>query len=418
MTRHYAILLVGIILLGTLAGCMGPGSEPQQPSPAATTSEATESTAMAKTAIAGSPCQQSPSGEQAATPTCPGAVTETATDTTTSTSSEPAPSTPTETATATSTATVTATETPTATPTTTPTAEPTATATPAPDSPIDGGEVRTATVTRVVDGDTVEVEFENGEVDTIRMIGVDTPETIASNEDPAEYGIPDTTQGRDWLLNWGEKAKSFAQDELADTQVRVVTDPQGDERGSYGRLLAYIYVGEMNFNRKLIAQGYARRYDDSSFTLRSEFGTLEEEAQADNRGLWAFEGEATPTPPPEDGGDGQLAIVTVHADAAGNEYENLDDEYIVFENTGSSALDISGYVVSFGIDDDQTYTIPDGTEIAAGDELTLRVGDGPRVESGDLVVGSETPWLNNDGETIIVRNDGQVVEKYAYGDGG
>lgn len=154
--------------------------------------------------------------------------------------------------------------------------------------PPDGGTTRTATVTRVVDGDTMEVTFTNGEQDTIRLLGVDTPETIASNENPTEYaGIPDTIRGRDWLLNWGEKAKSFAEDEFAEQQVQIVTDPEADQRGSFGRLLAYIYVGGTNFNYKLISQGYARRYD-SSFSFREEFGQAEQKARAANRGVWSF----------------------------------------------------------------------------------------------------------------------------------
>lgn len=101
--------------------------------------------------------------------------------------------------------------------TSTPTTTPTPTVTDSnDDSPIEGGDVRTATVTKVTDGDTVEVEFANGETDTIRLLGVDTPETIASNQDPSDFkGIPDNTAGRDWLLNWGEEANEYARGQLA-----------------------------------------------------------------------------------------------------------------------------------------------------------------------------------------------------------
>ena len=101
------------------------------------------------------------------------------------------------------------------------------------------GQGRQATVTRVVDGDTVEVEFADGTTDTIRLLGVDTPETTLSKTDPPEFkGIPDTAAGRDHLYNWGQQASQFASDQLAGQQVRIVMDPKSDERGSYGRLLA------------------------------------------------------------------------------------------------------------------------------------------------------------------------------------
>lgn len=93
-------------------------------------------------------------------------------------------------------------------------------------------EGRTATVTRVIDGDTVEVEFENGEIDTVRLLGVDTPETALGNVDPSEYeGIPNTTAGRDHLYNWGQQASDYATEQLEGETVRVTTDPESDRRG-------------------------------------------------------------------------------------------------------------------------------------------------------------------------------------------
>jgi micrococcal nuclease len=170
-------------------------------------------------------------------------------------------------------------------------------------APIDGGTALQATVIEVTDGDTMDVRFENGTVVTVRLIGVDTPETALRYQDPAEYGIPNTTQGRDWLLHWGEKASDFATKKLAGETVTVRTDPESATRGYYGRLLAYLYYNNgTNFNRELVERGFARRYDDSSFTLREAFGALEAAAQAANRGLWAFESDSsTGTPPSHDG---------------------------------------------------------------------------------------------------------------------
>jgi endonuclease YncB( thermonuclease family) len=227
---------------------------------------------------------------------------------------------PVETPTATSTPTVTATETatptgtPTATATDTATATPTATATqtaneqPTSNSPIEGGEARTVTVTRVIDGDTFEVEFANGEEDTVRLVGVDTPEPIASNLNPPEYGIPNTMQGRDWLLMWGDRATNFATERLTGEQVRVVTDPEAGETGGFNRSLAYVYTDEGSFGEELLERGLARVYTDETFVLEDEYLDIEARAQAENQGLWAFESEttatATATPVPDGGGTG------------------------------------------------------------------------------------------------------------------
>ncbi|WP_198668081.1 thermonuclease family protein [Saliphagus sp. LR7] len=220
--------------------------------------------------------------------------TEEPTDTETSTEES------TDTETETEEATDTEEDTPSPTETETPTATETETTTPSEPAvavppEVSGGEAREATVTRVVDGDTMEVQFADGEEDTVRLIGVDTPETTLGDVSPGEYeGIPDTQAARDHLYNWGEQASQYATTELEGQEVRVVTDGEGDERGSFGRLLAYIYVGETNFNLGLLEGGYARVYD-STFSLREEFDSAEADARSNSVGLWDFEGESTPT---------------------------------------------------------------------------------------------------------------------------
>lgn len=160
-------------------------------------------------------------------------------------------------------------------------------------SAVSGGEARHATVTRVIDGDTMEVQFANGEEDTVRLIGVDTPETTLGDVNPGEYeDIPDTPAARDHLYSWGQQASQYATDELEGQEVRVVVDSEGDRRGSYGRLLAYLYIGDENFNLALLEGGYARVYD-SSFSLRDEFDNAESEARSNDVGLWNFEDDTS-----------------------------------------------------------------------------------------------------------------------------
>jgi micrococcal nuclease len=166
---------------------------------------------------------------------------------------------------------------------------------PAHDSPtpasVDGfdGTSLNVTVTHVVDGDTVDIRYANGSTDTVRLLGVDTPETPPNTVSPGEFeGIPETNAGRDHLKAWGQRATDVAERELADEQVRLVVDRKADRRGGYGRLLAYIYVDGENFNRQLLANGYARLYD-SRFSLRDEFAATEATAREDGVGLWGLD---------------------------------------------------------------------------------------------------------------------------------
>jgi micrococcal nuclease len=292
--RHRSILLaVALACLLVLAGC---SSSPTGNNTTGTTME--QPTATTSTHTQPSLTTATTTSTATASPTATATPTRMATPTVTPTSTPT--TTPTATPTPTPTPTATATPTATSTPTATPESEPSV------PSEISGGDARQATVTRVIDGDTVEIEFQSGETDTIRLIGVDTPETTLSRTDPAEFeGIPTTQAGKDHLYNWGQRASDFATEQLSGQEVRVVTDGEGDRRGSFGRLLAYIYTDGENFNRQLLDQGYARLYD-SEFSLREEFESAEAQAQSNNVGLWDFEGESTSTPTatPESGGGG------------------------------------------------------------------------------------------------------------------
>lgn len=157
----------------------------------------------------------------------------------------------------------------------------------------DAGTAWEVTVTRVVDGDTLEARFPNGEVERLRLLGVDTPEAYEDGVSPEEFeDVPDTEAGREHLLAWGERASAFATDELEGERIRVAVDPVADRRGGYGRLLVYVYADGELFNERLLDEGYARLYD-SQFTLREEFEAAEATARRDERGLWAFEGSAS-----------------------------------------------------------------------------------------------------------------------------
>ncbi|MFB6072828.1 MAG: thermonuclease family protein [Halobacterium sp.] len=156
-------------------------------------------------------------------------------------------------------------------------------------TPADGrpaGRERSATVVHVVDGDTVDVRFADGTEQRVRLLGVDTPE-VSGDVAPWEFeGVPDTDAGRACLRRWGERASQYASDRLAGAEVTVTTDPVADERGSYGRLLAYVTTDGDSFNRELLARGYARLYD-SPFSRLEEFTATERRARRNDTGLWA-----------------------------------------------------------------------------------------------------------------------------------
>ncbi|WP_394326097.1 thermonuclease family protein [Haloprofundus marisrubri] len=122
----------------------------------------------------------------------------------------------------TTTSTATATATPTSTPTTasttstatpTPTSTPTETPTPTP-TPTPKQQELVVTVVEVVDGDTIKVKYENGTRDTVRLLGVDTPEVHVGNTPDEFEGVPNTEAGANCLSEHGDTASSFTKSEL------------------------------------------------------------------------------------------------------------------------------------------------------------------------------------------------------------
>jgi micrococcal nuclease len=197
----------------------------------------------------------------------------------------------------------------------------------------------------------MEVRFPNGEVDTLRLLGVDTPETYGSN-DPAEFeGIPENTAGRDHLAEWGERASAFATDELEGQKVRIETDPEADRRGSYGRLLVYLYTDGTDFNQQLIDQGLARMYD-SSFSKRAAYSRAEAQAQEENIGLRAFDGStltATATETESSGDSGGSGGSDLPPPSGGSsdpydcsDFDSRDQAQQVLENTPGDPSGLDG----------------------------------------------------------------------------
>jgi micrococcal nuclease len=127
----------------------------------------------------------------------------------------------------------------------------------------------TAQVTRVIDGDTIEVRI-GGRTEDVRLIGVDTPETL-------KPGTP--------VQCFGPRASRFIKRLLEGRRVRLVFG--AERQDDYGRLLAYVHLGRRFVNAILVRRGFAR-----SLTIPPNdryaplFRRLELRAGRAGRGLW------------------------------------------------------------------------------------------------------------------------------------
>lgn len=130
-------------------------------------------------------------------------------------------------------------------------------------------------VTKVVDGDTIEV-LRDGEHVTVRLIGINTPEVV----DP-----------RRPVQCFGREASAEAHRILDEQSVSLETDPSQDTYDKYGRLLAYALLADGSlFNEHMIAGGFAHEYTyDLPYKYQAQFKAAEKAAREARRGLWAVE---------------------------------------------------------------------------------------------------------------------------------
>lgn len=118
-------------------------------------------------------------------------------------------------------------------------------------------------VTKVVDGDTIEIETG----DRVRYIGINTPETTIRTD------------------CFGRESKNKNKDLVENKRVKLEKDVSDTDK--YGRLLRYIYVADKMVNEELVREGYA--YSSTyppDVKYQQSFFEAEKEARENNRGLW------------------------------------------------------------------------------------------------------------------------------------
>ncbi|MBI2621362.1 MAG: thermonuclease family protein [Candidatus Levybacteria bacterium] len=127
-------------------------------------------------------------------------------------------------------------------------------------------------VVKIVDGDTLDVEID-GKIERLRLIGIDTPETV----DP-----------RKSVKCYGREASNKAKELLEGQFVSLESDETQGERDKYKRLLRYVFLADgTNFNLYMIAEGYAHEYTYANpYKYQVEFRQAEIDARENSRGLW------------------------------------------------------------------------------------------------------------------------------------
>jgi micrococcal nuclease len=191
---------------------------------------------------------------------------------------------------------------------------------------------QTVTVERVVDGDTIEVNPAVGGTGDVRLLGVDTPETV----DPGEPVEP-----------YGPEASAFTKRQLEGERITLIFDQEKTDQ--YGRTLAYIRISGQSetFNETLLKQGYAQLYVvPPNDRYETPFSQAQDQARQAQRGIWGLPKEQqceladrgngigegspgcqgqTPTPSPDPGVDRNCSDFRSQAAAQAELERDLSD---------------------------------------------------------------------------------------------
>ena len=135
------------------------------------------------------------------------------------------------------------------------------------------GRVKGAIVEDLVDGDTIDVRI-GGKSETVRLIGIDTPETVRPGVG-VECGGPEASASMHDLLSVGGR-------------VKLTSDPSQDGRDRYGRLLRYVEVDGRDVAREQLQLGWAEVYvfDSNPYQRLGGFRKASQAAKDAGRGAW------------------------------------------------------------------------------------------------------------------------------------
>lgn len=129
-------------------------------------------------------------------------------------------------------------------------------------------------VATVLDGDTFKVNVGWHQI-TVRMLGIDTPETVDPRKPEQCYG---------------HEASDESKRLLTGQSVRMKLNPNREERDRYNRYLAYVYLEDGTFmSEYLLTNGFAREYTyGKPYVYQKEFRSIEKEAKERKVGLWGM----------------------------------------------------------------------------------------------------------------------------------
>jgi micrococcal nuclease len=250
-------------------------------------------------------------------------------------------------------------------------------------APPDGSE--RATVSRIKDGDTVEIEMLSGDNETVRLIGINTPESGEC---------------------FSEEATTALATLLSDQVISMTADVS--DKDQYGRLLRYLWLDRGVFvNEIMVRGGYAQARDYPPDSLYAEdIAAAQESAQSDAIGIWATDacGPAT---------EADLRVIGVLSDPPGSDTDNLEGEWVDIVNAGLTEVSMRGWVLK---DESSSHRYFFGDDFVIAPQTVVRIstGCGPDDDETLFWCNGSAIWNNTGDTAFLLDPNGNIVTFYRY----
>ena len=256
-------------------------------------------------------------------------------------------------------------------------------------------EVPTTTdvkVLRVIDGDTIEIDL-NGVTYSVRYIGIDTPEL--DDKRPEIYIL-------------AHEATMYNRELVEGKLVRLEKDISDVDK--YGRLLRYVYVGDIFVNAELVQSGYAQAIPyPPDVKYQDLLLQLQEEAQEMSKGLWAASPTITPTPPTE---ASNIQITYIFYDGLVPRVES--DEYVEITNLGEQPQDLAGWILT-DISEGYPSLIFPSYILAPSNIIRFYTNENHPEWGGFSFEYSRAVWNNSEPDiAVLYDNYGNEVSRRSY----
>jgi endonuclease YncB( thermonuclease family) len=232
----------------------------------------------------------------------------------------------------------------------------------------------------VIDGDTISVNIAGVE-ERVRYIGINTPE---------------------YDEGFGPEAETFNRSLVTGQEIFLVKDASDTDQ--FDRLLRYVFTKDMFVNNEMVRSGYARASSYPPDTAcDDQFVDAEQEARRTGSGFWALAGGE---------GDASQTLEIIDLFFNGTAGQNEPDEYVEISNTGTQAVDVSGWYLK---DNGSHRFVFPPVEMEPGETCRVYTGENHPESCGWSFDLQNTAVWNNSGDCASLYNaEGLLVDEFCY----